>query len=160
MVWSIDLGLRWFSVGLGQLEGDPIILPIGYNSPMTKAEIGLILARARRRAGQTQLELAQTMATTQPVIARAEAGNRMPTLGFIDRWARATGAPISLRLGDTQPEMQPAAARRAVVRSVLGPGRFNPWDRNPSAVEAKLLEQNGQGREHFEQLKQGRGHPR
>jgi transcriptional regulator with XRE-family HTH domain len=127
---------------------------------MTKAEMGLILAKARRRSGQTQAELAQAMGTTQPVIARAEAGYRMPTLEFIDRWARATGAPISLKLGETQPATQSAAARRAIVRSVLGPGRFNPWDRNPSPVEAELLEQTGQSREHFERLKRGRGHPR
>src|ERR1700730_376696 len=122
---------------------------------MTKAEIGLILAKARRRSGQTQVELAQAMQTTQPVIARAEAGSRMPTLGFIDRWARATGAPISLKLGETQPRMPPAAARRLLLRSVLGPGRFNPWDRNPSPVEAELLEQAGQSRGHFERLKRG-----
>jgi transcriptional regulator with XRE-family HTH domain len=99
------------------------------------------------------------MKTTQPVIARAEAGNRMPTLGFIERWARATGAPISIKLGEAQRGMQPAAARRAIVRSALGPGRFNPWDRNPSTVEAKLLVQTGQSREHFERLKRGRGDP-
>lgn len=127
---------------------------------MTKAEIGLILAKARRRSGKTQVELARAMGTTQPVIARAEAGNRMPTLEFIDRWARATGAPISLKLGETQRKVLPAATRRAIVRSVLGPGRFNPWDRNPSLVEAELLEQTGQSREHFERLKRGRGHPR
>jgi transcriptional regulator with XRE-family HTH domain len=127
---------------------------------MTKAEIGLILAKARRRSGKTQAQLALAMGTTQPVIARAEAGNRMPTLGFIDRWARATGAPISLKLGEAQPAMQPAAARRAIVRSVLGPGRFNPWDRNPSPIEAELLDRTGQTREHFERLKRGRSHPR
>jgi transcriptional regulator with XRE-family HTH domain len=100
------------------------------------------------------------MGTTQPVIARAEAGYRMPTLGFIDRWARATGAPISLKLGQTQPGMQPATARRAMVRSVLGRGRFNPWDRNPAPVEAELLEQAGLTREHFERLKRRRGQRR
>jgi transcriptional regulator with XRE-family HTH domain len=100
------------------------------------------------------------MGTTQPVIARAEAGYRMPTLGFIDRWARATGAPISLTLGQAQRGIQPAAARRAIVRSVLGPGRFNPWDRNPSPVEAELLEQAGQSREYFERLKRIRGQRR
>ncbi|HEV3309952.1 MAG TPA: helix-turn-helix domain-containing protein, partial [Chloroflexota bacterium] len=132
----------------------------GYNSPMTKAEIGLILASARRRSGKTQSELAQAMGTTQPVIARAEGGYRMPTLGFIDRWARATGAPISLRLGDAPREMQPAAVRRAMVQSVLGPGRFNPWDRNPSPVEAELLEQSGKSRKHFERLKRRHGQRR
>lgn len=123
---------------------------------MTKSEIGLILANARGRSGKTQAGLARAMGTTQPVIARAEAGYRMPTLGFIDRWARATGAPISLTLGQAQRGIQPAAARRAMVRSVLGPGRFNPWDRNPSPVEAELLEQAGQSREHFERLKRNR----
>lgn len=127
---------------------------------MTKSEIGLMLAKARRRSGKTQAELAQAMGTTQPVIARAEAGYRMPTLGFIDRWARATGAPISLKLGQAQPGMQPATARRALVRSVLGRGRFNPWDRNPAPVEAELLEQAGLTREHFERLKRRRGQRR
>jgi transcriptional regulator with XRE-family HTH domain len=127
---------------------------------MTKSEIGLILASSRRLSGKTQAELAQAMGTTQPAIARAEAGYRMPTLGFIDRWARATGAPISLRLGETTREMQPAAVRRAMVRSVLGPARFNPWDRNPSPVEAELLEQSGQSREHFERLKRRHGQRR
>lgn len=126
---------------------------------MTKSEIGLTLANARRRSGKTQAALAEAMETTQSVIARAEAGYRMPTLGFIDRWARATGAPITLELGKSS-RMQPASARRAMVRSVLGPGRFNPWDRNPAPVEAELLEQTGQGREHFDRLKRRRGERR
>jgi hypothetical protein len=73
----------------------------------------------------------------------------MPTLGFIDRWARATGAPISLKLGQPEQRMRPAAARRAKVRSVIRANRFNPWDRNPSPVEAELLEQSGLSRERF-----------
>ncbi len=136
------------------------ILPIGYNSAMTKSEIGLILASARRRSGKTQVQLAQAMGTTQPVIARAEAGYRMPTLGFIERWAHATEVPISLTFGQTRPQMQTASARREMVRSVLGPGRFNPWDRNPSPVEANLLEQTGLSREHFDRLKRHRGRRR
>ncbi len=124
---------------------------------MTKSEVGLTLANARRRCGKTQAALAQAMGTTQPVIARAEAGYRMPTLGFIDRWARATGAPITLELGAAQRGMQPASARRAMVRSALGSGRFNPWDRNPAPVEAELLEQTGQDREYFDRLKRRGG---
>jgi transcriptional regulator with XRE-family HTH domain len=136
------------------------ILPFGYNHLVTKSEIGLILAKARRRSGKTQAELAQAMGTTQPAIARAEAGYRVSTIGFIDRWARATGAPISLRLGQPRRGMQPAATRRAMVRSVLGSARFNPWDRNPTRVEAELLEKAGLSREHFERLKRLRGQRR
>jgi transcriptional regulator with XRE-family HTH domain len=120
---------------------------------VTKFEVGLILAGARMRAGQTQVELAKAMGTKQPAIARAEAGYRMPTLGFIDRWARATGAPISLTLGQVESRMRPAVERRAMVRSVLGPGRFNPWDRNPTPVEAKLLEKAGLTRKRFARLR-------
>jgi transcriptional regulator with XRE-family HTH domain len=127
---------------------------------VTKSEIGLILAEARRRSGQTQSELAKAMGTTQPVVARAEAGYRMPTIQFIDRWARATGAPISLKLGDSPRGMLPANERRAIVRSVLGPGRFNPWERNPSPVEAELLEQAGKTRQHFERVKRVSGRAR
>lgn len=108
----------------------------------------------------TQAQLAAGMGTTQPAVARAEAGYRMPTLGFIDRWARATGSPISLTLGQTRPELQSAADRRALVQSVLGPGRFNPWDRNPTPVEADLLERAGLSRAHFERLRRHRGQGR
>ena len=44
-----------------------------------------------------------------------------------------------------------------MVRSVLGPGRFNPWDREPGPVEAELLEQAGQSREHFDRLRRRGG---
>jgi transcriptional regulator with XRE-family HTH domain len=123
---------------------------------VTKSEIGLLLANARRRSGKTQVELAQEMGTTQPVVARAEAGYRMPTLGFIERWARATGTPITLTLGNQPRRMLPASVRRAMVRSALGTGRFNPWDRNPSPVEAELLDRAGESRPHFERLKRVR----
>jgi transcriptional regulator with XRE-family HTH domain len=129
------------------------LLPFGYNCLVTKSEIGLILMNARHRSGKTQAELAQVIGTTQPVIARAEAGYRMPTVDFIDRWARGTGVPIVLKLGQTRPRMPAAATRRALVRTVLGRGRFNPWDRNPAPVEAALLEEAGLSREHFERMK-------
>ena len=122
---------------------------------MTRAEIGLILADARRRSGKTQAELAKAMETPQPAIARAEAGLRMPTLQFIERWARATGRPITLKIGEPPPTRS-AAERAALVRSVLGPGRFNPWDRNPGPAEAELLDRAGLTRKRFERLKQGR----
>jgi transcriptional regulator with XRE-family HTH domain len=118
------------------------------------------LADVRRRSGKTQAELAEAMGTTQPAIARAEAGYRMPTIGFIDRWARATGVPIALTLGETRPQMQRATDRRAMVRSALGPGRFNPWDRNPAAIEAELLEGAGLSRKYFERLRRRHGQRR
>ena len=38
---------------------------------MTRTEVGMLLARARIRAGMTQSKLAEAMETTQPVVARA-----------------------------------------------------------------------------------------
>ncbi|TMC79148.1 MAG: helix-turn-helix transcriptional regulator, partial [Chloroflexi bacterium] len=66
---------------------------------MTRTEVGMLLARARIRAGMTQSKLAEAMETTQPVVARAEGGYRLPTIEFLDRWATATGAPLSLTFG-------------------------------------------------------------
>lgn len=130
---------------------------LGIIAIVTKSELGLILAAARQRSGQTQAQLAKAMMTTQPAVARAEAGYRMPSIDFIERWARATGEPITLRLGAANPRRMSVAARRSLVRSVLGPGRFNPWDRNPSPVEAELLESAGLDREHFDRLRRSRG---
>ena len=126
---------------------------------MTKSEVGLILAEARHRSGKTQADLAKAMGTRQPAIARAEAGLRMPTLSFIERWARATGSPVSLTIGEVRPHTQSKEARQALVQSVLGPRRFNPWDRNPTPVEAQLLEERGLTREYFELLRRTRGRP-
>jgi transcriptional regulator with XRE-family HTH domain len=121
---------------------------------MTKAEIGLILTTARTRAGLTQSELAKAMGTTQPVVARAEGGYRLPTLDFIDRWAKATGTPLTLTFGAARVALS-QREKGDLVDSVLGPGRFNPWDRMPSRVEAELLEKAGRGRGYFERLRKG-----
>ncbi|HKC20424.1 MAG TPA: helix-turn-helix transcriptional regulator [Candidatus Dormibacteraeota bacterium] len=125
---------------------------------MNATEFGVLLAGARTRARLTQVELAGRMGTRQSVIARAEAGGRLPTLEFIDRWARATGVPITMTLGqDAEPIS--ASEKRALIDAVLGPGRFDPWQRNPSEVEAKLLRQAGHGPAYFQRLRGPRGRP-
>ena len=120
----------------------------------------MLLARARIRAGMTQSKLAAAMETTQPVVARAEGGYRLPTIEFIDRWATATGAPLSLTFGAKVESGNSPAEKRALVDSVLGPGRFDPWEREPSAVEAALLNRAGRNREFFRRLKASRGKAR
>ena len=77
----------------------------------------------------------------------------MPSLEFIDRWAKATGRPITLTLGQEKRGQLTRAERRRLVRSVLGPGRFNPWDRDPSRIEAAILEKAGKDRAYFEELR-------
>lgn len=120
---------------------------------ITRSEIALRLTQSRLRGGLTQAQLATAMGTTQPAIARAESGYRMPSLEFIDRWAKATGEPITLTLGREGQSELTRSERRRLVRSVLGPGRFNPWDRQPSRVEAALLRKAGKDRAYFEEMR-------
>lgn len=120
---------------------------------MTRSEIALRLTQSRLRSGLTQSQLAAAIGTPQPAIARAESGYRMPSVEFIDRWAKATGRPITLTLGDDKRGQLTRTERRRLVRSVLGPGRFNPWDREPSRVEAALLTKAGKDRAYFEELR-------
>jgi len=76
----------------------------------------------------------------------------MPTLEFIDRWARASGSTLSITFGKQVRPHRSAKEKRAAVEAVLGPGRFNPWDRNLSDVEASLLLKAGRDRAYFRRL--------
>jgi len=127
---------------------------------MTKTEVGWLLASARARSRMTQAKLAEVMGTTQPVVARAEGGYRMPTLEFIDRWARATGMPLTMTFGGGAQAPDSPARKRALVDSVLGPGRFDPWERQPSDVEAALLKKAGRTQAYFRGLKASGGKAR
>lgn len=56
------------------------------------------LIAARVRAGLTQAELAQRMATTQSAIARIESGAQLPSVKTLLRFAKATGSRPVLKL--------------------------------------------------------------
>jgi DNA-binding XRE family transcriptional regulator len=66
------------------------------------------MIEARIRAGLTQAQLARRMGTTQPAIARLEAGRRSPNLKMLERLAEATWSRLVVRLED-----QMAPDRRA-----------------------------------------------
>ena len=55
---------------------------------MTTAPLVERLVALREQAGLTQSQVAARMGTTQPVIARLEAGGRDPRLSTIERYAR------------------------------------------------------------------------
>jgi predicted transcriptional regulator len=55
------------------------------------------VACLRIAAGMTQAELAEKVGTRQPNIARLEAGKHIPTLGFLQRVARALGYRLDVR---------------------------------------------------------------
>jgi transcriptional regulator with XRE-family HTH domain len=117
---------------------------------MNAQALGIELATWRREAGLTQDQLAARMQAKQPVISRVESGRVLPTLLFLERFAEACGrSEIVLRFGG--PSRRPSLdERRERVRRVLGGFVFNPWDRNPSAEEARTLIADGLTRERFE----------
>jgi len=64
--------------------------PIGYNSVMTA------IRRLRKAAALTQAALAEAAGTSQPTIAAYEAEKKSPTLGTVDRLARAAGLEATM----------------------------------------------------------------
>ncbi len=54
------------------------------------------LVLMRETAGLTQVEVASRLGTSQPVIARLEAGGRDPRLSTLQRYARVVGADIEV----------------------------------------------------------------
>src|ERR1043165_4233839 len=63
-----------------------------------EGEFALILevAKARKRAGLSQAELARRMKTTQSTIARLESGRGLPSTGTLGRFAKATGHRLKI----------------------------------------------------------------
>src|SRR3954447_24279236 len=61
-------------------------------------EFALILevAKARKRAGLSQAELAKRMKTTQSTIARLESGRAVPSTRTLGRFAQATGHRLKI----------------------------------------------------------------
>lgn len=96
----------------------PISRPL-YSRIVDATSVAAALRAARLAAGLTQVRLAERIGTTQTAVARAESGKVMPTIGLADRWARATGRPMMLRLGNG-PDIAPSGVDRDQLRHQLG----------------------------------------
>jgi transcriptional regulator with XRE-family HTH domain len=59
---------------------------------------GELIREARKRAGLSQSELAELMATTQPAIARWERGRTSPSFHRVVEAVRACGFDLSVRI--------------------------------------------------------------
>lgn len=75
-----------------------------------KLDTALMVEQARIISGLTQAQLAKKMRTKQAAISRAESGNYLPSLSFLERMAKALGteliAPKFAFLGDKSKEKQ------------------------------------------------------
>lgn len=56
------------------------------------------LIHARSRAHLTQAEVAKRMGTTQSVVARLESGTKSANLKTLEKFAKATGSYLHIRL--------------------------------------------------------------
>lgn len=115
---------------------------------MNASTLGSIVRDRRRRAGLTQLALAERVGTTQAAISKLETGRTLPGLELVARIADATGGPITLTVGSAR--RRPSRDElRSRVRRVLGDYEFDPWERDPSPAEAESLQADGLTRDRF-----------
>ncbi|SRR6266404_1238649 len=70
----------------------------GYRRAKEAYEIAERVRQARKRLGMTQSELATRIGSTQPAIARLEAGGVMPNLDTLHRIAEALGLELVVDL--------------------------------------------------------------
>jgi len=81
-------------------------------------QIGLQVEVARAKKGMTQKELAERVGTKQPSIARVESGAALPSIGFLEKIARALDAPLTVTLAPTATNSETIV----VARGNGGPG--------------------------------------
>lgn len=77
---------------------NPVMLA-EYETLRPEHEIALAVARARRKAGMTQAQLAEAIGTKQQAISRLESGKLDPKISTLRGIAKATGAKMHLDLG-------------------------------------------------------------
>ena len=81
---------------------------------------GAVVRQIRERAGLTQSELARRSGTSQPAIARLEAGQGSPTVATLQNLAKAAGFTLRLSLVPRTPvDAVLAAYRRDIDTSLL-----------------------------------------
>jgi len=145
-VTGSDARLGW--VGTSRVSHWTHMSPQTYSSLVNVAQVGLDVARLRRRAGLSQAELARRAGTTQAVISRLENGLKLPGYGVMDRIADALATNVTVTFGTAEP-LPSRDERRRRVRAVLGDYVFDPWARGPAPAEARSLEADGLTRERF-----------
>lgn len=62
-----------------------------------------LICEARKRAGLTQVELAERAGVPQSTVARIESGRQRPSTDMVERLVRASGFEIRAGLGEPDP---------------------------------------------------------
>ncbi|MGH8288484.1 MAG: helix-turn-helix domain-containing protein [Steroidobacteraceae bacterium] len=69
-----------------------------YSDLVEEYDVAHALIAARVRAGLSQSQVAARMGTTQSVVARLEGGGRTPSMRTVERFARAVGGRLIVRI--------------------------------------------------------------
>ncbi len=81
-----------------RIETDPEFAD-GFEVGYANFKIGVMLRQAREAAGMTQEEVAQELKTTKSAISRIENHAEDIRLSTLNRYAKAVGAKLQIRLG-------------------------------------------------------------
>lgn len=89
-----------------------------YDQARRDYELGVQVRTLREGAGMSQAELARRMGTSQPAVARLEAGGGSPKLETLEKAAAALGARLVISFEKTKlravaPRKRPASAKTA-----------------------------------------------
>ena len=89
-------------------------------------DVGALIRDARTSAGLTQAELARRSGTSQPAIARYEAGTTSPSVVTLDRVLRAAGRrleiasePVAVAADASHPRVRALQANRRAIRALV-----------------------------------------
>jgi predicted transcriptional regulator len=82
------------------------ILPGFREMAQRRRELVAELVARRRAAGLSQSQVAERMGTSQPAVARLEAGEVDARMSTVQRYAAALGHRMELQLRPTEPQEQ------------------------------------------------------
>jgi transcriptional regulator with XRE-family HTH domain len=86
-----------------------------YGASDAKLEIAIAISNARREAGNTQKELADTMGLSQPYIARLEGGEANPTIGTIGSLLASLGCRLVVKIGPLLPDVKESSVQSEII---------------------------------------------
>jgi len=90
-----------------------------YNKENPKLDVALMIEEARIVRGITQKELAKKMNTKQSAISRAESGDYLPSLSFLEKMAKALDTKLIMPRFVFLEENQPIAIDKIIQMSPL-----------------------------------------
>jgi transcriptional regulator with XRE-family HTH domain len=88
----------WDEIKAGWPDRESPEYRTGFERARREFELGMQIRELRLAADLSQKELARMVGTSQPAIARLEAGGGMPKIGTLERVAQALGAELTVGL--------------------------------------------------------------